>query len=403
MKTDGDLAGVVSIQTRGTPPSVDSDHDRRARMVLTCVAEPGDPAIAGEVVRIGAVEVLRSILAGDHGAALAERADRLDLTDYQTAIAAGRFRFVVPGDPEWPQGLDDLARGEAIQRRGGAPFGLWLRGPASLSELTQRSVAIVGSRASSQYGDTVAEELGFELARADWTVVSGGAFGIDSAAHRGALSASGPTTAVLASGVDAGYPPGNHSLFEAIAADHLLVSELPPGMHPTRVRFLARNRVIAAMTQGTIVVEAAIRSGARNTANWAVTCNRQLMAVPGSVHSALSVTPHLMIREGQAALIANADEALELLAAVGDHLAPRSSGPTRATDAMDDVRLAVFEAVPRRRYRTAGEVALAADVSMPRCLAELAALADAGLVQSGPGGWRLHDRVAGTAAGSGRG
>ncbi|QGN32131.1 DNA-processing protein DprA [Microlunatus sp. Gsoil 973] len=405
MRTDDDLADPVSIEPvpiQPVPrpaPVVDAEHDRRARMVLSCVAEPGDPAISGEVVRIGAVEVLRSVLAGDHGPALAERAGRLDLTDYHTAIAAGRFRFIVPADPEWPERLVDLASGEAIQRRGGAPYGLWLRGPARLSELAPRSVAIVGSRASSQYGDTVAEELGYDLVREGWTVVSGGAFGIDAAAHRGALSASGPTVAVLACGVDAGYPPGNHSLFEAIAADHLLVSELPPGMHPTRVRFLARNRIIAAMTRGTIVVEAAIRSGARNTANWAVACNRQVMAVPGAVNSALSVTPHLMIREGQAALITNAKEALELLADVGDHLVPRRSGPGRPTDAMDDVRLAVFEAVPRRRYRTAGEVALAADVSMPRCLAELAALADAGLVQSGPTGWRLHDRVAGRARG----
>ena len=362
-------------------------------MALSCIAEPGDPAIAVEVARIGAVEMLRSILAGDHGPALAERANRLDLTDYQVAISAGRFRFVIPGDPEWPERLSDLSAGESIQRRGGAPYGLWVRGPGDLAALAQRSVAIVGARASSQYGDTVAQDLGCELAGSGWTVVSGGAFGIDAAAHRGALSAPGPTIAVLACGVDTAYPAGNHSLFQAIAADHLLISELPPGAHPTRVRFLARNRVIAALAVGTIVVEAAIRSGARNTANWAGLCNRQLMAVPGSIHSALSVTPHLLIREGQAAMITNSKEAREMLAAMGEQLAPVPSGPTRVTDGLDEVRLAVFEAVPRRRYKTAGEIALAADVSMPRCLAELGALADAGLVQSGPNGWRLHDRL----------
>lgn len=363
-------------------------------MALTCVAEPGDPAISVEVDRIGSVEVLRSILAGDHGPALAERAARLDLTDYQTAVSAGRFRFVIPGDREWPERLSDLSAGRTIQRRGGCPYGLWVRGPADLDVLAARSVAIVGSRASSRYGDSVAEEFGHELAGAGWTVVSGGAFGIDAAAHRGVLSGSGPTIAVLACGVDAGYPPGNHALFEAIAADHLLISELPPGSHPTRVRFLARNRIIAALTPGTIIVEAAIRSGARNTANWAATCNRQLMAVPGSINSALSVTPHLLIREGQAAMVTSSAEIRELLAAVGDDLAPRLSGPTRPTDGLDATRLAVFEAVPRRRYKTAGEIALAADVSIPRCLGELAALADAELVQSGPGGWRVHDRVA---------
>lgn len=366
-------------------------------MALTWVAEPGDPAIGGEVDRIGSVEVLRSILAGDHGPALAERAGRLDLTDYQAAVAAGHFRFLIPGDAEWPERLSDLSSVEAVQRRGGTPYGLWLRGPGHLATLAARSVAIVGSRASSSYGDEIARMLGFDLAGAGWTVVSGGAFGIDAAAHRGALAASGPTIAVLACGVDVGYPPGNHALFDQIAADQLLVSELPPGAHPTRVRFLARNRIIAAMTSGTIVVEAAIRSGARNTANWAGLCNRQLMAVPGSVYSTQSVTPHLLIRDGQAAMITRADEALEQLAAVGDHLAPARSGPTRPTDSLDETRLAVFEAVPRRRFRAAGEIALAADVSMPRCLAELAALADAGLVESSPSGWRLHDRIAGVA------
>ena len=404
MKSDGTVIGAGSADLMESPPRqsvpvqasvADPEEDRRARMALTCVLEPGDPAMAVEATRIGAVEMLRSILAGDHGPAPAERAARLDLTDYQAAIRAGRFRFVIPGDPEWPERLSDLSAGESIQRRGGAPYGLWLRGPGNLALLARRSVSIVGARASSEYGDSVAMDFGADLAGAGWTVVSGGAFGIDAAAHRGALSAPGPTVAVLACGVDSSYPAGNHSLFGAIATDHLLVSELPPGFHPTRVRFLARNRIIAALTPGTIIVEAAIRSGARNTANWAGLCNRQLMAVPGSINSALSVTPHLLIREGQAAMVTSSAEARELLAAIGDELAPRLSGPTRPTDGLDATRLAVFEAVPRRRYKTAGEIALAADVSMPRCLAELAALADAGLVQSGPPGWRLDDRIGG--------
>jgi DNA processing protein len=371
-------------------PRSTADDDRAARMALSCIADAGDPLIAREVERIGPVEVLRSIIAGDHGSALAERARRVDLTDYHAAIAAGRFRFVVPGDAEWPDGLADLAGREPIQRRGGVPYGLWLRGPADLSSLLERSVAVVGSRASSGYGDTVAGDLGYELADAGWTVVSGGAFGIDAAAHRGALSAGGPTIAVLACGVDVSYPPGNSSMLESIARDHLVVSELPPGAQPTRVRFLSRNRLIAAMTAGTIVVEAAVRSGARNTANWAGLCGRPLLAVPGSVFSALSATPHLLIREGQATMITNAAEALEMLSSIGDHLAPPPTGERRPTDGFDEARLAVYEAVPRQRYRSAGEIAVLADVSMPRCLAELAALADAGMVQSGPNGWRLR-------------
>jgi DNA processing protein len=375
------------------PPRADRSppgQDRSARMALSCIADAGDPVISREVERVGAVEVLRAIIAGEHGPALAERARRLDLTDYRTAIGAGRFRFIVPGDADWPEGLSDLAGHEPIQRRGGIPYGLWLRGPADLTTLLERSVAVVGSRASSGYGDTVAGDLGYELADAGWTVVSGGAFGIDAAAHRGALSAGGPTIAVLACGVDVAYPPGNSALLASIGRDHLLVSELPPGAHPTRVRFLSRNRLIAAMTVGTIVVEAAIRSGARNTANWAALCNRRLLAVPGSVYSALSATPHLLIRDAQATMITNAADALEMLSSVGDHLAPAQTGDRRPTDGFDETRLAVYEAVPKQRYRTAGEIALLADVSMPRCLAELAALADAGMVRSGPNGWRLR-------------
>ncbi|QDP96362.1 DNA-protecting protein DprA [Microlunatus elymi] len=366
------------------------ERERSARMALSCIADAGDPAISVEVARIGAIEVLRAVVAGDHGPALAERARRLDLTDLQAAIGAGRFRFVVPGDEEWPSRLADLEGQGPIQQRAGVPYGLWLRGPRCLSEVVDRSVAIVGSRAATEYGNQVAAELGYDLSEAGWAVVSGGAFGIDAAAHRGALSGTGSTVAVLACGVDVCYPAGNADLLNQIGQDHLLVSELPPGAHPTRVRFLARNRLIAALTVGTVVVEAAIRSGARNTANWAATCNRRLMAVPGSVFSGLSETPHLLVRDGQAMLISNAAEALELLAAAGEFMAPRQVGRARPTDAMDASRLAVFEAVPRNRYRPPEEIAIRANLSIPHCLAELAALADGGLVQSGPSGWRLR-------------
>ena len=256
---------------RGEMPdeSKTDERERTARMALSCIADAGDPLISTEVGRIGAIEVLRSIIAGDHGPALAERARRVELTDLQAAIAAGRFRFVVPGEPEWPARLADLDGLAPIQQRGGVPYGLWLRGPALLNEIVDRSVAIVGSRAASDYGAQVATEFGYELSSAGWAVVSGGAFGIDAAAHRGALSAEAPTVGVLACGVDVCYPAGNATLLNQIGQDHLLVSELPPGSHPTRVRFLSRNRLIAALTVGTIVVEAAIRSGARNTANWA--------------------------------------------------------------------------------------------------------------------------------------
>ena len=191
----------------------------------------------------------------------------------------------------------------------------------------QRSVAIVGSRAATAYGNGITTDLSVDLAERGVTVVSGGAFGIDAAAHRGALAAGGPTVGVLACGVDVAYPAANEQLFEQLARDHLLVSELPPGAHPTRVRFLARNRLIAAMSSATVVVEAALRSGARNTAGWALECGRPLMAVPGSVYSRASSAPHLMIRSGQAVLVTNAAEVMELVSVDRSGHAAAGPGP----------------------------------------------------------------------------
>jgi len=227
------------------------------------------------------------------------------------------------------------------------------------------------------------------------TVVSGGAFGIDAAAHRGALAVGGPSVGVVANGVDVAYPPGNARIFETLAARHLVVSELPPGAHPTRVRFLARNRLIAALSRGTVVVEAAIRSGARNTAGWAAALNRPLMAVPGPVHSSASVGPHLMVRSGQAVLVTRAAEVLELVSAAGQHLIPQDQGPVRRTDALDPTRLGVFEALSARRWRTPGEVATASGVRVPVCLAALAELESLGLATGDARGWRATPTSAG--------
>ena len=186
-----------------------------------------------------------------------------------------------------------------------------------LAPLVERSVAVVGSRASTPYGDSVGAELAADLGEADYTVVSGGAFGIDAAAHRGSLASRSPTLAILAGGLDQPYPAGHGSLFERIAERGVLVSELPPGQHPTRTRFLSRNRLIAALTPGTVMVEAAARSGARNTVTWASALHRVVMAVPGPVTSANSVTPHRLIRESEAVLVTRAAEVLELLSPLG--------------------------------------------------------------------------------------
>ena len=367
--------------------------DRAVRLALSCVVDSGEPAVCDLVDTAGAEAAWGKLTAGGFGEPLARRAAAFDLDAARARAAERSVRFVIPGDEEWPEAMGDLRHCEPVQRRGGFPVGLWLRGPGHLAALADSSVAIVGARAASSYGTGIGTDLAADLAERQVSVVSGGAYGIDAAAHRGALAAKGATVGVLANGVDVAYPKGNARLFDWLARDHLLVSELPPGATPTRVRFLARNRLIAALTSGTVVVEAALRSGARNTATWATACHRPVMAVPGPVHSALSAGPHLMIRSGQATLVTGAADVLELVSEMGVHTLPPARGGLRRTDALDATRLAVFEAVPARRWCSAGEIALIAGVSIPTCLAELAALEVAGFVEGDERGWRTTSAV----------
>jgi DNA processing protein len=368
------------------------NSDRKARMLLSCAMDGGDPAVAELVQNIGAETAWAKIIEGVLGEPAAQRAAAVSIDAVERLAKASDMRFVVPGDDEWPSGLDDLRHAESIQRRGGEPLGLWLRGRAHLAHLMERSVAIVGSRAATAYGNGIAADLAADLVERGVTVLSGGAFGIDVAAHRGALAAGGPTVCVVANGVDVAYPPAHAALFDTLVKEQLVVSELPPGAHPTRVRFLARNRLIAAMSRGTVVVEAALRSGARNTAGWALGCGRPLMAVPGSVYSAASTATHLMIRNGQAVLVTSAMEVMELISDMGQAMLPFAQGRTRATDALSETQLAVFEAIPARRRAPAGDIALAANVSVPSCLAALTALESAGLVEGDERGWLVAFR-----------
>src|SRR5215216_436600 len=362
--------------------------ERAARMALSCVVDAGDTTVAELVDSIGAIQTWRLLIEGRFGAPLAQRGAGLDIPGMAREAETAGTRFITPEDEEWPRALGDLIHCPSVQRRGGVPFGLWLRGPGHLARLVQRSVAIVGSRAATSYGTGIATDLAADLAEHEITVISGGAYGIDAAAHAGALAVGGPTLCVVANGVDVAYPPGNSRLFASLASDHLLVSELPLGAHPTRMRFLARNRLIAAVSKGTVVVEAALRSGARNTATWAAECSRHVMAVPGSVHSTTSAAPHLMIRSGQATLVTSAADVLELLSDIGQNIVAMPHGATRPTDNIDGVRLAVFEAVPRSRRASVGALAMAAGVSVPECLAHLGALEAAGLVDGTAVGWR---------------
>jgi DNA processing protein len=362
--------------------------ERRARLCLAAIAEPGHPAMAAAVSEFPATEVWDGLLTGPDGP-LARRARVVDPDELHARTGACQQRFVIPGDEEWPLGLAALSGCEPVAQLSGEPLGLWVRGPGHLGELTASAVAIVGARASTAYGDTVAAELACGLSEAGRPVVSGGAYGIDAAAHRGALAGPTPTVAILAGGLDQPYPSGHAALFNRILQQGVLVSERPPGEHPTRVRFLARNRLIAAVTEGAVIVEAAARSGARNTITWAQVLNRVAMAVPGPVTSATSVTPHRLIREAEAVLVSSVAEVLDLLSPPDGRLL-RPMGERRPTDELSADELRVFEALPARGSLGAGEVSLRAALAVPTCLALLNRLAERGFVTQGEdGGWRL--------------
>ncbi|MCW2811487.1 MAG: DNA-protecting protein DprA [Friedmanniella sp.] len=181
--------------------------------------------------------------------------------------------------------------------------------------MTANAVAVVGSRAATSYGMEQASDLSRELTSMGQTIVSGLAVGVDQAAHRGALAAGGPTIAVMPCGVDRPYPTAHAQLLVAIAQRGLVVSETPPGTDPTRTRFLARNRIVAGLSEGTVVVEGAVRRGALNTAHWTTNLHRPLMGMPGPVTSAASTGVNQLIRSGRASMVTNAQEVLTDLTA----------------------------------------------------------------------------------------
>ena len=348
--------------------------------------------MAGLAADIGAVALYDALCAErDPRGLLTDVASRLAGLDPELDLhraAQQGIRFVIPGDPEWPVRLDDLAGAGALHERGGVPLGLWVRGPLDLSTI-DRSVAVVGSRSATTYGLRVAEEVAATAAEAGLAVVSGAAFGIDQAAHRGALSVGGATVAVLACGADRVYPEAHRSLVEHIATVGAVVSESPPGCSPTRIRFLARNRLIAALAGGTVVVEAAVRSGALNTANWTARLHRVLMGVPGPVTSAQSAGVHESIRSGAAGLVTCGRDVLELVGGSGDHLVAPPSGPSRARDRLTARQRQVIDAVPVHSPATTHSVARTAGIGLLEVQGCLRRLADRGLVQRVGGGWRL--------------
>jgi DNA processing protein len=371
-----------------------------ALAALTHLAEPGERLLGALLREHEPDDVVAGIVAGSLPPptdAEGRRADRGAVTRAlrRWAVRAGEMptrsrlenwhasgiRLVGPGDQEWPTQL--AALGDT------APYALWLRGSTDLRFACLRSVSVVGSRAATAYGSHVGTELAAALGRRDWCVVSGGAYGIDACAHRGALAVDALTVAVLACGVDHPYPAGHADLFDAIAAQGALVSEWPPGRAPTRRGFLIRNRVIAALTRGTVVVEAGLRSGALSTARHARDLCRPLMAVPGPVTSVASAGCHTIIREWGAICVTSAADVLDHVATSGEHAAGPGRGPVVPHDTLDPVTARVLDAVPARRGAGPAAIAAKAGVDTHTAVRCLGALAAAGFVSRCDHGWRL--------------
>ena len=386
----------------------DLDRDEQlelfARAAWSGIAEPGDRLAGVLVAQLGAVESLRTVLTAptvdgllgrlrDGGAsdvqeqhvddALARWRPRLEMSATVHAMRqAARVgaRLLVPADALWPAGVDDLDEH--------APIALWVRGTDAALAAIPRSIALVGARAATGYGEHVTMEASAGLVDRGYAIVSGAAYGIDGMAHRAALASHGQTVAFLAGGVDRFYPSGHDALLTRIVAEGAVISELPCGQAPTKWRFLQRNRLIAAASRATVVLEAGWRSGSLNTAGHASTLGRPLGAVPGPVTSAASAGCHRLIRDFTAVCVTNPDEMAELapldsaptLFALGD-----ASGVGAADRSPELTRL--FDAISVRSPRPVADIAARAGLSLDAVRALLGALELDGEVAERQKGW----------------
>ncbi|WGT46293.1 DNA-processing protein DprA [Tessaracoccus lacteus] len=366
------------------------NRERMARMGLCALKAWSSPALARAWQDFGAAELWEALVAEGESSTFGRRAAVVDPAAVAAAGQACGARFIMPGDEEWPAPLADLEHVE-VAGMGGTPAGLWLRG--EYLGAVDRAVALVGARACTSYGEHTAVGLAADLAAAGHPVVSGLAFGIDAAAHRGALGAGGITHAVLAGGLDEPYPSAHARLAKSVAASGTLISELPPGERPSRHAFLARNRIIAALSGIVVVVEAAARSGAKNTASWAAALGRPVAAVPGPVTSSLSVTPHRLIRDAEATLVTSADEIRALLAPPGSVPEESSRGESVPIDRLPGPLRELREAVGSGERVTAAQLSARTGQRIIDVLDGAQQLIESGWLQlSGDGEFSLPSR-----------
>jgi len=377
----------------------DALHERFARAAWTGIVEPGDRVAGILIAAMGATRALDAIVSRASTASLVTAANgELDPDDAEKAVErwlprlqsrvallalkqAARYavRLLIPGDAAWPAGFADLGPHE--------PLALWLRGNEPTLATADRSIALVGARAATGYGEHVAMEASAGLVDRGYTIVSGAAYGIDGMAHRAALASSGQTIAVLAGGVDRFYPSGHEALLTRIVDEGAVVSELPCGAAPTKWRFLQRNRLIAAMSGATIVLEAGWRSGSLNTAGHAAALGRPLGAVPGPVTSAASAGCHRLIREFDAVCVTSADDMAELAPLPGGGAAHDAEPEQGGASEPSAERVRITDALSTRSARLVDDIAARSGLSIATVQSVLGAMQLDGNAVERASGW----------------
>ena len=281
-------------------------NEIQSRLALFAAIEGGHIFWSQEIATYGADYVFQKLKSGGYDKVkfgkTMERLGAVDVDEIAKRIESTGAIFLTPEMEQWPEQLNELAA---------VPIGLIVKG--DLDILKERGLAIVGTRNPTPYGIRNAGDFAAGFVDREWVIISGGAYGIDSAAHKGALIAEGSTVAVLAAGIDVAYPAGNARLFAEISENGALISEVLPGVHAIPSRFLTRNRIIAALSQATLVVEAAFRSGSLRTARDAAELMRPVMAIPGPISAPTSEGCHRLIGERAAELVTSVSDAIELI------------------------------------------------------------------------------------------
>ncbi len=413
------LARLRAVSALAEDGSVEEACDVFSRAAWSGISEPGDRIAGILIAALGASGALDLLIGRSSAATIvglmeaSEKGLSLGVTfdgEFLHAVTAGLERWsprlnahealahleraarfdttlLTPTHELWPEGINDLGFH--------APHVLWVRGTPQLLATLSTSIALVGARASTGYGEHVTMEAAAGLVDRGVTVVSGAAYGIDGMAHRSALASGGTTIAFLAGGVDRFYPSGHDALLHRIVASGAVVSELPCGSSPTKWRFLQRNRLIAAASAATVVIEAGWRSGSLNTAGHASALGRPLGVVPGPVTSASSAGCHRLLRETDAILVTNAVEMVELISLEvlpardgGGNSARGNSvrGDTEIPETPEERR--VFDALSARTARSIDDVARRAGLSIAQAQSALGLCLVAGRATAGEKGWR---------------